>query len=147
MTSGQIVYYSHHTAPRMQQRRETTTLHVRAWTLPHPIDHKSTTNQSKEANPTSMSGVSEASLVLGLVSSAIATVEAAHDIYGAASDINGLPKRLRLAADQILLVHNALGLAKQNVSPNNWSRCGLFISHIETRRCRLSFLMFDFAWL
>ena len=66
-----------------------------------------------------MSGIGEASLVLGLVSSIIAIFEAAHDIYEAASDVSGLPKKLRLAAEQIPLVHNALSLAKQNINTQN----------------------------
>ena len=42
-----------------------------------------------------MSGVGEAGLVLGLVSSSIAIFDAAQQIYEAASDISGLPKKLR----------------------------------------------------
>ena len=66
-----------------------------------------------------MSGVGEASLVLGLVSSSIAIFEAAQEIYEAASDISGLPKKLRLAAEQIPLVYNTLTLAKQNSNAIN----------------------------
>ena len=74
---------------------------------------------SKRAYPTNMSGVSEAGLVLGLVSSSIAIFEAAQEIYEAASDANGLPKKFRLAAEQIPLVYNALTLAKENIDAKN----------------------------
>ena len=66
-----------------------------------------------------MSGVGEVGLVLGLVSSSIAIFEAAQEIYEAASDISGLPKKLRLAVEQVPLVYNALTLAKQNLNVNN----------------------------
>lgn len=62
-----------------------------------------------------MSGVGEASLVLGLISSVIAIFEAAQEIYDAASDAQGLPKKLRAAAEQIPLVYHALSLAEQNI--------------------------------
>ena len=66
-----------------------------------------------------MSGIGEASLVLGLVSSIITIFEAAQEICEAASDTSGLPKKLRMAAEQIPLVHNALSLAKQNINAKN----------------------------
>ena len=66
-----------------------------------------------------MSGVGEAGLVLSLISSTITILEAAHDIYEAASDASGLPQKLRVAAEQIPLVHNALRLAEQNLQANN----------------------------
>ena len=68
-----------------------------------------------------MAGVGEASLVLGLISSSIAIFEAAHQIYEAASSTSGLPKKLRMAAEQIPLVYNALGLAEQNINAKNVS--------------------------
>jgi hypothetical protein len=46
-----------------------------------------------------MSGIGEASAVLGLISSIIAIFEVAHEIYDAASDVSGLPKKFRVAAD------------------------------------------------
>lgn len=62
-----------------------------------------------------MSGVGEAGLVLGLVSSVITIFEAAQEIYEATNDTQGLPKRFRAAAEQIPLVHHALTLAEQNL--------------------------------
>ena len=69
-----------------------------------------------------MSGVGEASLVLGLVSSTIAIFEAAHGIYEAASDASRLPKKIRFVGDQIPLVQNALGLARKNIDAKNVTR-------------------------
>ena len=66
-----------------------------------------------------MAGVGEAGLVLGLVSSSIAIFEAAQEIYEAASDISGLPQKLRLAAERIPLVYHVLTLAKQNIDAKN----------------------------
>ena len=66
-----------------------------------------------------MSGVGEAGLVLGLISSTITIIEAAHEVYEAASDTSGLPKKLHVVAEQIPLVHNALGLAERTFQANN----------------------------
>ena len=63
-----------------------------------------------------MSGIGEASLVLSLVSSTIAIFEKAYDIYESANDINGLPKKIRSAADHIPLVHDALEQIKHNIT-------------------------------
>lgn len=57
----------------------------------------------------------EAGLVLGLISSTIAIIEAAHEIYDAADDAQGLPKKFRTAAEQIPLVCHTLTLAEQNI--------------------------------
>lgn len=62
-----------------------------------------------------MSGIGEAALVLGLISSVITIFEAAQEVYEAADDALGLPKRFRLAAEQIPLVYHALNLAEQNI--------------------------------
>lgn len=62
-----------------------------------------------------MTGVGEASLALGLISSVITIFEAAHEIYEAANDTQGLPKKFRVAAEQIPLVYHALSLAEQNI--------------------------------
>ena len=62
-----------------------------------------------------MSGIGEASLVLGLISSIIAIIEAANEIYDAYDDTHGLPKKIRVAADKIPLIHHALSLAETNV--------------------------------
>jgi hypothetical protein len=59
-----------------------------------------------------MSGIGEASVVLGPISSTIAIFEAAQEIYEAASDVTGLPRKFRMTAEQIPLVHNALRLAE-----------------------------------
>ena len=66
-----------------------------------------------------MSGIGEVALVLGLVSSTITVFEAALEIYEAASDQTGLPKKLRTVAEQIPLVYHALSLAKQNLEAKN----------------------------
>ena len=43
------------------------------------------------------------------------SLEVAHEIHEAAGDASGLPKKLRLVAEQIPLVYNALRLAEQNL--------------------------------
>lgn len=65
-----------------------------------------------------MSGIGEASLVLGLISSTITIFETAHEIYEAASDTSGLPKKLRMVAEQIPLIYDVLNRAKNNISAN-----------------------------
>jgi hypothetical protein len=62
-----------------------------------------------------MSGFGEASLVLALISPTIAIFTAAQEIYEAAVDAKGLPKKFRTAAEQIPLVLNALSLAEQHI--------------------------------
>ena len=62
-----------------------------------------------------MSGVGEAALVLGLISSSVSVFQAAYDVYEAANSAHGLPKKLKTAADQIPIVLHALGLAEENV--------------------------------
>ncbi|KIW86725.1 uncharacterized protein Z519_12638 [Cladophialophora bantiana CBS 173.52] len=64
-----------------------------------------------------MSGIGEASLVVGLISSIIAIYEGTHEIYEAASDVEGLPRKFQLVADQIPLVLLAC-LADIVVRPN-----------------------------
>ena len=46
-----------------------------------------------------MSGIVEASLVLGLISSTIAVFEAPQEIYEATNDASGLPKKFQVAAE------------------------------------------------
>ena len=83
-----------------------------------------------------MSGIGEASLVLGLISSTIAIFEAAQEIYDAASDVAGLPKKLRVAAEQIPLVHNALNLAEQNINLKNVTEDALLSAQPVLERCK-----------
>lgn len=85
-----------------------------------------------------MSGIGEASLVLGLVSSTIAIFEAAQEIYEAASDTSGLPKKLRIAAEQIPLVHNALSLAKQNINAKSVTEEALQSAKPVLQQCEKS---------
>ena len=83
-----------------------------------------------------MSGVGEAGLVLGLISSTIAIFEAAQEIYEAASNVAGLPKKFRVAAEQIPLVHNALSLAEQNISSTNVTNDALLSAKPVLERCK-----------
>lgn len=62
-----------------------------------------------------MSGADAAALVLGLVSSVITICEALADIWQAAHDTTGLPKRLKTAADELPLISAALDQAKANI--------------------------------
>lgn len=75
--------------------------------------------KEESAPQKNMSGVGEAGLVLGLISSTITILEAAHEVYEAASDASGLPKKLRVVAEQIPLLYNALRLAERNLQANN----------------------------
>ncbi|CAK7199673.1 hypothetical protein SEUCBS139899_002356 [Sporothrix eucalyptigena] len=65
-----------------------------------------------------MTGVVEAGTVLGLISAIIAICEAAEEIYEAAGDLKGLPKKFRTAAEQIPLVYYTLGLAETDIKAN-----------------------------
>lgn len=85
-----------------------------------------------------MSGIGEASLVLGLISSTIAIFEAAQEIYEAASDTGGLPKKLRMAAEQIPLVYHVLNLAKQNINAKNVTEEALQKAKPVLERCEKS---------
>lgn len=51
-----------------------------------------------------MSGVGEASLVLGIISSIIAIIDATKKVYDAANDVNGLPKAFRNVAAKLPIV-------------------------------------------
>jgi len=61
-----------------------------------------------------MSGA-EAGVVLGLISSAIAIVQATKQVYDAAHDIKGLPKAFHKVAKQLPLVKETLHLAEASV--------------------------------
>lgn len=61
-----------------------------------------------------MSGV-EAALVLGLAASVITICETANDLWQAAHDAKGLPKKLKLAADELPLVLVSLEQAHSNI--------------------------------
>lgn len=85
-----------------------------------------------------MSGIGEASLVLGLISSIIAIYEGAHEICEAASDVKGLPRKFQLAAEQIPLVLHALGLAEQNIKGKAVSPDALQSAKPILERCKES---------
>lgn len=53
--------------------------------------------------------------MLGLISSTIAIFEVAQEVCEAASDAKGLPRKFRVAAEQIPLVYSALSLAEKNI--------------------------------
>jgi alkaline phosphatase len=55
-----------------------------------------------------MSGIGEASLVLGLVSSIITVIETCHDLSEALADEKGLPKTIRSCADKLPLICSLL---------------------------------------
>ncbi|KAK5214619.1 hypothetical protein LTR47_012121, partial [Exophiala xenobiotica] len=58
-----------------------------------------------------------ASLVLGLISSIIAIYEGAHEIYEAAGDVKGLPRKVQLVAEQIPLVPTRSALRNRISEP------------------------------
>ena len=61
-----------------------------------------------------MSGA-EAIVVLGVISSVIAIIDGTRKVFDAATDIKGLPKEFREAADRLPIVRNILGSAKQSI--------------------------------
>ena len=65
-----------------------------------------------------MSGVAEASLVLGLVSSILTVLDTALQIYNAAHDAKGLTKTFQATADQIPLVFHTLELVGRRIQEN-----------------------------
>ena len=85
-----------------------------------------------------MSGVGEMAAVLGLISSIIEIFDTAQEIYEAASDAKGLPRKFRAAADQIPLVYNALRLAEQNIKDKNVSEETLQSAKPVLERCKES---------
>jgi len=85
-----------------------------------------------------MSGIGEASAVLGLISSIIAIYEAAHEVYDAASDTKGLPRKFRAAAEQIPLVCHTLGLAERNIRAKNVGEEALQSAMPVLERCKES---------
>jgi len=86
----------------------------------------------------SMSGIGEAGLVLGLISATITILEAAHGIYEAASDASGLPRKLRVVAEQIPLVYNALGLAEQNLKASKVTQEAVCSAKPVLEQCKKS---------
>lgn len=78
----------------------------------------------------------EAGLVLGLISSIITIFEATHEIYEAATDANGLPKKLRVVAEQIPLVYNALGLAEKNLRANRVTQEAVLSTKPVLEQCK-----------
>ncbi|KIX03237.1 uncharacterized protein Z518_06789 [Rhinocladiella mackenziei CBS 650.93] len=85
-----------------------------------------------------MSGIGEASAVLGLISSVIAIYEAAHEVYEAASDTKGLPRKFRAAAEQIPMVYHTLSLAEQNIKAKAVSEAALQSAMPVLERCKES---------
>jgi len=85
-----------------------------------------------------MSGIGEASLVLGLISSIIATYKAAHEVYKTAGDVSGLPRKFRLAAEQVPLVLHALSLAEQNIKAKKVGQDALQSAVPVLERCKES---------
>jgi len=85
-----------------------------------------------------MTGFVEASTVLGLISSIVAIFEAAHEIYEAASDAKGLPRKFHAAAEKIPLVNYALSLAEQNINAKNVSKEALQSAMPVLERCKES---------
>jgi uncharacterized protein (UPF0147 family) len=82
--------------------------------------------------------MAEAVVVLGLITSAIGIFEAAQEVYEAASDATGLPRKFRTAAEQIPLVHNALSLAEQNIKAKNVAEEALQSAKPVLERCKES---------
>ena len=80
----------------------------------------------------------EAGLVLGLISSTLTIFEVAQAIYEAASDTSGLPKKLRVVAEQIPLVYNALGLAEQNLQAKNVTQEAVYSAKPVLEQCKNS---------
>ena len=84
-----------------------------------------------------MSGA-EAGLVLGLISSTIAIFEAADEIYDAAHDAKGLPKKFRAAADEIPLVLHSLSLAQDNLQTGTVSKDAIKSAKPILESCKAS---------
>jgi hypothetical protein len=83
-----------------------------------------------------MSGVGEASLVLGLVSSIIAIIEAVSEIYDAYDNVQGLPKQVRDAAEKIPLIHHTLSLAETNIQAKGISEDALRSAKPILEQCK-----------
>ena len=66
-----------------------------------------------------MSGVGEASLVLGLISSIIQIINAAKDLYDTANDVDGLPKAFRDVAAKLDLIQLLLLEAEEHIKNYN----------------------------
>lgn len=83
-----------------------------------------------------MSGIGEVSAVLGLISSIIAIFEAAQEVYQAANDTGGLPRKFRAAAEQIPLVYHALSLAERNINTRSVGEGALQSAKPVLERCK-----------
>ncbi|CAK7237405.1 hypothetical protein SEUCBS140593_009949 [Sporothrix eucalyptigena] len=66
-----------------------------------------------------MTGSVEANTVLDLISAITGTCLAAHEVYEAYGDANGLPNKFRTAATQLPLVCHTLELAEKNIKQGN----------------------------
>jgi hypothetical protein len=66
-----------------------------------------------------MSGVGEAGLVLGLISSLIQTIAAAKGLYEAANDVDGLPEAFKDVAAKLPLVQIFLEEAKEYIKTSD----------------------------
>ncbi|KAH7016528.1 uncharacterized protein B0I36DRAFT_337971 [Microdochium trichocladiopsis] len=83
-----------------------------------------------------MTGVVEVGTVLGLISAVIAIFEAAHDVYDAASDVSGMPRKFRAAAERIPLVHHALSRAAEHIQSRQVSEDGIKSSESVLQQCK-----------
>jgi predicted lipoprotein len=83
-----------------------------------------------------MTGVVEVSTVLGLISSAITIFEAAQEVYEAASDVSGLPKKFRAAADHIPLVYHTLNRAAEHIQSQQVDVQALKSAEPVLQQCR-----------
>jgi len=62
-----------------------------------------------------MSGIGEASLVLGIISSIISIIDAAYQVYEAVDDEGGLPKNFKKSATKLFLISKLLADAETYV--------------------------------
>lgn len=76
--------------------------------------------------------------VLALISGIVTIIAAAHDIYEAASNKQGLPKRFRAAAENLPLVNHTLDLAEQQIRRNTVSNDSLKAALPLLERCKES---------
>jgi len=87
-----------------------------------------------------MSGIGEASLVLGVISSIISIIDTTKKIYDAAHDINGLPKAFRDVAGKLPLILELVKGAEQFVKSSdiNQDACKALKTILEPCRRRMT---------
>jgi hypothetical protein len=83
-----------------------------------------------------MSGFGEAAAIIGLISSVVSLISVAKDIYDAAEDASGLPKKFRVAAEQMWVVHHVLDLTEKNINAKRVENDALPKITQELERCR-----------